>query len=98
MPFHRRGATALNARSSKVLHLVLGSRKLTEFDCSDRADLCNCSRSEIYPGASPCIALKQRRMILYSILCWIGSQCSVLSTCVMWSYFLTPQTRCAAAF
>ena len=48
MLFHRQGATALNARSPKVLHLVLGtSRRLSEFDHSDRAGLCNCSRSEI---------------------------------------------------
>ena len=40
--FHERGATALNARSLKVLHLVLStSRRLSEFDCSDRAALCS---------------------------------------------------------
>ena len=36
MPFHKQGATALNAQSPKVLHLVLGtSRRLSEFDWSD---------------------------------------------------------------
>ena len=36
MLFHRRGATALNVRFLKVLHLVFGtSRRLSEFDRSD---------------------------------------------------------------
>ena len=36
MLFYRLGATALNARSPKVLHLVLGtSRRLSDFDRSD---------------------------------------------------------------
>ena len=98
--FQRRGAMDEKARSPYPLRCVIGTWRLMPVvdDRRPGRRRRRSMREVTYLGARPWTALKVRRRILNSILYPIVSQCNSFRTGVMWSYFLVPVSRRAAAF
>ena len=97
--FHRMGALVLKARPPFVFSLqVLGSSRSLEEDRRVRDGAYGEIKSVMYGGVRPDLASYVVRRILKSILNEMGNQCRDARTGVMWSNFLEPVKRRAAAF
>ena len=98
--FQSSGAATAKARSPLDLSVRLLGTASRDWSADLRAlgGLCLCISSAIYGGARSFRDLKVNKRILKSILCLMGSQWREIKTGVMWSNFLVPVRRRAAAF
>ena len=96
--FHRRGAIEEKSRSPYPLRWVMGTWRVRPDERSPGRRWRRSIKDDTYHGVWPWIALNVSSRTLNSILLLTGSQCSSARTGEMWSCFLSPVSKRAAAF